>query len=76
LAQERVALVLAGRPPELVEVMLWFGWELFLIVPISGKKLRDTLRPVFKTPLYFFVTEDSIFKTLFKCCTFNILENI
>jgi hypothetical protein len=23
-----VALVLAGRPPELVEVMLWFGWEL------------------------------------------------
>jgi hypothetical protein len=32
LAQERVALVLAGRPPELVEVMLWFGWELNVLI--------------------------------------------
>jgi hypothetical protein len=33
--------------------------------PISGKKLRVSLRPVFKTPLYFLETENSIAKILY-----------
>jgi hypothetical protein len=37
--------------------------------PISGKKLR-VLGPFFQTPLYFFDTDYSIFKTHSKECIF------
>jgi hypothetical protein len=45
--------------------------------PISGKKLKVySLRPIFKTPRYFFETEYNIFKTLYKYFKLNRLENI
>jgi hypothetical protein len=73
-----VALVLAGRPAELVEVMLWFGWELekTIFKPISGKKLRDSPRPVFQTPLRFLETEDNMLMTFYKYRILNGLKYI
>jgi hypothetical protein len=47
-----VALVLAGCPPELVEIMLWFGWELekTMMGEISEKRPGDHPEEPFYTP--------------------------